>query len=68
MMFNSFHPESRRLGGSWNKLFPIRKLTILRKVKEIKELGGDVLEYVAQAIPQIDAEITKKGRFRMETN
>ncbi len=63
----SSHPESRRLGGCWNKLFPIRELTILRKVKEIKELCGDVLEYVAQAIAQIDAEISQKGRFRMET-
>jgi len=39
----------------------------LWKVKEIKELRGDVLEYVAQVIPQIDAEISQKGRFRMET-
>ncbi len=62
------HPESRRLGGCWNNLFPMRKLTILRKVKEIKELCGDVLEYVAQAILQIDVEISQKERFRMETN
>jgi hypothetical protein len=49
-------------------LFPIRKLTILRKVKEIKELCTGVLEYPEHIILQIDIEISQKGRFRMETN
>jgi len=40
----------------------------LRKVKEIKGLRGDVLEYVAQGIPQIDAEIAEKGHLWMETS
>ena len=33
-----------------------------------KELRGGVLGYVAQAIPQIDAEIAEKGHLWMETN
>jgi MerR family copper efflux transcriptional regulator len=49
-------------------LFPIRKLTILRKVKKIKELCTGVLEYVEHIILQIDVEISQKGRFRMETS
>jgi hypothetical protein len=31
-------------------------------------LRGDVHWYVAQAIPQIDAEIAEKGHFWMETS
>jgi len=49
------------------QVVPIRKLTLLRKVKEIKELCGGVLEYVEHIILQIDAEISQKGHFRMET-
>ncbi len=37
-------------------------------LKDFRWSCGDVLEYVAQAIPQIDAEISQKGRFRMETS
>ena len=49
-------------------VFPIHKCAIFCKVKEIKELRGDVRRYVAQAIPPIDAEIAKKGHLWMETN
>ena len=48
--------------------FPSQKRAIFRKIKEIKELRGDVPWYVAQEIPQIDKEIAEKGRFRTETN
>ena len=41
---------------------------IFYKSKETKGLRGDVLYYIAQVIPPIDAGIAKKGRFRMETN
>ena len=54
--------------------FPIQKCAIFRKFKEIKELRGGVLLYAAQAIPPIDADlsrsrrgIAKKGHFWMET-
>ncbi len=36
--------------------------------KEIKGLCGDVLLYVAQTRPMIDAVRAKKDRFRMETS
>ena len=45
-----------------------QKRAIFRKVKEIKGLRGGVHRYVAQAIPQIDAEIAKKGRLWPETS
>jgi len=48
--------------------FPSQKRAIFRKIKEIKELRGDVPWYVAQEIPQIDKEIAEKGRFWTETN
>ena len=35
---------------------------------QLKGLRGDVLQYVAQATPQFDAEIAEKGHFWMETN
>ncbi|MGB6928458.1 MAG: hypothetical protein WBH05_04485, partial [Syntrophobacteria bacterium] len=47
--------------------FPSQKRAIFRKIKEIKELRGDVPRYVAQEIPQIDKEVAEKGRFRTET-
>jgi hypothetical protein len=47
--------------------FSIWKEAILCKVKEIEGLCGDVLMYVAQASPKIDAEIAQKGTFRMKT-
>ncbi len=37
------------------------------KVKEIKELRGDVACHVAQATPQIDAEIDEIDHLWMET-
>ena len=54
----------------------------IRKVKELKRLGGGVYGYAGQAIPQIDADsaivamkattaksaIAEKGRFWMETS
>jgi len=49
-------------------LFSIRKGGIFCKVKELKGLRGDVLLYIAQAKPKIDAEIAKKHPFRMKTN
>jgi hypothetical protein len=48
--------------------FQSQKRAIFRKIKEIKELRGDVPWYVAQEIPQIDKESAEKGRFRTETN
>jgi hypothetical protein len=48
--------------------FPIQKCAIFRKFKEIKELRGGILMYVAQAIPPIDAEIAEKGHLWTETN
>jgi hypothetical protein len=48
--------------------FPNQKRAIFRKIKEIKELRGDVPWYVAQEIPLIDTEIAEKSRFRTETN
>jgi hypothetical protein len=47
--------------------FPIQKCAIFRKFKEIKELRGGILLYVAQAIPPIDAEIAEKGHLWTET-
>jgi len=35
---------------------------------QFKGLRGGVHRYVAQAIPQIDAEIAEKGHFWMETS
>jgi hypothetical protein len=40
---------------------------IFCKLKEINELRGGVLVYVAQAIPPIDAEIAEKGHLWTET-
>ena len=48
--------------------FPIQKCAIFRKFKEIKELRGGILMYVAQAIPPIDAEIAEKGHLWTETS
>ena len=48
--------------------FPNQKRAIFRKIKEIKELRGDVRWYFVQEIPQIDKEIAEKGRFRTETS
>ena len=47
--------------------FSIRKEVILCKIKDIKDLSGDVLLYAAQAKPMIDAELVQKGTFRMKT-
>ena len=47
--------------------FSYEKRAIFCKVKEIKALRGGVHRYAAQARLQIDAEIAKKGRFRMKT-
>jgi len=67
-LIRSVHPESHFFPDGYTKLFPIREEQILEKIKENKKLCGDVLGYVAQIIPQIDAEIFQKGRFRTETN
>ncbi|MGD8721585.1 MAG: hypothetical protein PVG46_07265 [Desulfobacterales bacterium] len=55
--------------------FPIQKCAIFRKFKEIKELRGGVLLYAAQAIPPIDADLSRsrrgvaeKGHLWTETN
>ena len=48
--------------------FSYGKRAIFLKVKEIKRLCGGVAVYAAQANVQIDAEIVKKGRFRMKTS
>ena len=39
----------------------------IRNIKKIKVLRGGVPRYVAQAIPQIAAEIAEKGHLWMET-
>ena len=44
-------------------MFPRTKRVIFSEVKENKDLRGGVLLYAAQARPQFDAEIGKKGRF-----
>ena len=51
-----------------NNKFPIQNFAIFCKFKEIKKLRGGVLEYAAQAIPLIDAEIAEKGHLWTETN
>ena len=48
--------------------FPIQKWAIFRKVKENKDLRGDVRQYAAQGNPQFAAEIAEKGHLWMETN
>ncbi len=48
--------------------FSIWKRVIFHKIKEIKNLSGDVVLYVAQSNPQVDAEIAEKGRFRTKTS
>ena len=55
--------------------FPIQKCAILCKFKKIKELCGGVLVYAAQAISQIDADLSRsrrgiaeKGYLWTETN
>ena len=51
-------------GTGW---FSNQKRDIFYKFKEIKVLGGDVREYVAQLMPKIDTEIVKKSRLWMKT-
>ncbi|MBT8406039.1 MAG: hypothetical protein KJP05_01160 [Deltaproteobacteria bacterium] len=51
-----------------NSEFPSQKRAIFRKIKEIKELRGDLPWYFKPEIPQIDKEIAEKGRFQTETN
>jgi hypothetical protein len=46
--------------------FPIQKRDIFYKIKEINGLRGDVLQYAAQVIPQIDDEIVKNSHLWME--
>ena len=48
--------------------FPSQKRALFRKIKELKELRGDVPLYIAQEIPQSDKEIAEKDRFRTETS
>ncbi len=48
--------------------FSYRERAIFPKVKEIKRLHGGVDVYAPHASVRIDAEIGKKGRFRMKTN
>ena len=42
--------------------FPIQKCAIFRKFKDIKELRGGLLLYAAQAIPPIDADMSRSRR------
>ena len=48
--------------------FLIWKPAVFRKVKEIRQLSGDVVVFAAQPNVQIDAEIAENGGFRTETN
>ena len=43
-------------------MFSIQKCAIFRKFKEIKELCGGILLYAAQAIPPIDADLSRSRR------
>ncbi|MHC1697558.1 MAG: hypothetical protein AB9919_05735 [Geobacteraceae bacterium] len=52
----SFHPDT-----------PDEKRGFFCPDKEIKGLCGDVLLYVAQTKPLIDAARAEKDRFRLET-
>jgi len=47
--------------------FPDRKRGFFCSGKETKGLRGGILEYVAQASPQVDTARAEKDRFRMET-
>jgi len=54
--------------GHW-RVFPIQsRLVGIRTVKKTKELRGGELWYVAQATPQLDAQIAGKGHLWMETS
>ena len=48
--------------------FPDQKCDFFYKFKDIKGFRGGVRGYAAQEIPQVDAEIVKKGHFWLETN
>jgi hypothetical protein len=77
---SGFYRQGQRCLGKVGKLVSIRKLwmdtvrfssgkrAIFPKVKEIKRLHGGVDVYAAHASVRIDAEIGKKGRFRMKTS
>jgi len=67
LFFATFHPESPFYSGCWNRLFPIRILTLLRKIKKINELSAGALGYVEHIILQTDAGISQEGGFRMKT-
>ena len=59
-------PETLCPPDGYSKLFPIRKREFLDKIKENEELRWDLYEYAAQATPQFNTGILKKGCFRME--
>ena len=59
---NSYYKDGHLL------VFPIQKWEYFVNIKKIKGLRGGILKYVAQVIPQIDAEIGKIGHLWMETN
>jgi len=58
------HPETPDV----TLLFPYQKAGIFCTGKKIKELRGDVLLYVAQTRPKIDAASAEKHPFRPETS
>jgi hypothetical protein len=41
----------------------MQKRDIFYKIQKVKGLRGNVLEYAAQVIPQIDAEIVKNSHL-----
>jgi hypothetical protein len=47
--------------------FQFRNEQFLARSRKSRDSAEAYLEYVAQGIPQIDAEIVKKGHFWMET-
>ncbi len=59
--------QNRFLYDGRPSVFPVHKCGYFVKVKEVKELRGDVACYVAQAIPQTDAEIGGIDHLWMET-
>ena len=48
--------------------FQIRNETFFARSRKSRDCAETYLEYVAQEIPQIEAEIAEKGHFWMESD
>ena len=64
----SAHPRTLKKEVGTGVSFQFSPPRRIRKIKKIKGLRGGVPRYVAQAIPQIDAQIAEKGHLWMETS